>query len=264
MTSTQTLNKLERATVKRIFQEFLIRKHCKNIEHLTLQHAPYGNFKVIPYIVESPLSSSSLLTSQIVHYGVRNFLPPMKPIIKEFLQLTYEKNQNWNYVKDQSTLFKTFTTISQETDKKLSFLESLKDAFPHDLTLQSDYEKTHSTLSGIRNVLQAMEPARIKLNAFPVNGVADNKMRGMMIQIKGANKGARTERYKSLVGNTEIHSEKMRVYEFAKETWLSRIGTFGLKITTVYGNLTEFADKNVQLRNGKNPFKVQSRNWLFE
>ncbi len=41
-------------------------------------------------------------------------------------------------------------------------------------------------------------------------------MRGLMIQLKGANRGARAERYKQLIGCTEIQSENMRMFRMCK------------------------------------------------
>ena len=254
----------EKGTIKKVFQEMLIQKHCQNIQHLTVRHAPFGALKIIPYIVESPLCSSSLLISQIIHYVVRNFIAPQRPAIKDIMNLVYDKNPNWNFSKDQSYIFAYLTRHQTEINSQLNTTRALLTSFPNDLQLQNKQEELTKTLNDLAILLESMVPDKIHLNAFPKSGIENNKMRGLMIQLKGANRGARAERYKQLIGCTEIQSENMRMFECAKQTWLSKVGTFGIKMTAVYGNTSEYANKNLELRDGTQPFRVLPKNWAIE
>ena len=262
--SAMVLSLAERAAAKKIFQNLLIQKHSRNIERVVQTFSPMGDVRVIAHVVESPLCSSSLLISQIVHFAVRNFIPPLRPIIKSFLLLVYEKNSNWSTIKDQRALWDILSQQKNAFLSKKARLETLVASFPKDAKLASSLAATSRKLKGTEALFTSIENEKIRMDVFPEHGIADNKLRGMMIQIKGANRGERATRNKKLIGCTESHSEGMRVFEAAKHQWTSRIGVYGLKVKTLYGNTEEYANSNACLHNGQFPFKVQERKWIFQ
>lgn len=253
----------EKETAKDILRAMLIHRAVANTDAFVEARNPFANVKSVAHVVDSVLCSASLLVSQVRQSAIRNDLLPNRQPERAFFNAAYARSGNWQTKLHQQLLANRMTHAHQQLQKHASIYAPITAAFPRDATLRKHHMANKERIERLAEMLACIETRTTHRNAFPAAQDADFRMRGLRLQLRGPNRGAPSTKRTQLVGKTDVNGVGLCFWERAKADWVSRVGTNGVRATTVHGDSKCYATRALRLANGIAPFSVQRRTWLF-
>lgn len=260
-----TLNAAERESARRFFQALQLRRHEGNLEFMVGHFSNTGRFRCHAHVTQSLLSSSSLITSLLLHQAIRNEADPVRQNVRELFSLLDTSHPNWFTTRDQGRVYSEIGRLLRHFECTQRQLEELAELHPDDKELQARFSHAREQVAGLRRIYDGMEQSSCATNTFPVIGMAEDKIRGIQLQAAGPNRGSRSVKTQLSAGTTESHSS-YKVFDESKRQWLSRIGVTGVQVKIVHGFESDYLERGFAVktpRGSTTPFKVTAKRWFL-
>ena len=265
---TNTLSKKQKDIAKNYLDRFAKASYVQNFEHLMSQHTPNTPISLRLHTVESPLSSPSLYLSLLRNALVRQQVSPTPSVLKDYVHLNDPKGKTYRAGELQTAKLHVLHSTQADLNRQLQRLQSLHARYPRDQHITQQLATVQQQLDVTKLVVSSAAPgasgsaaggdSMIPVDAAPSAKVADRRLKGMFLMIKGASRGAMATKTFRHVGATETESTDMRMWEECKEQWPTKVGVYGLNMKVVYGNRVEFANEGWKDADGQALFTVQT------